>query len=115
MACDESFVAYVCEQAAGCGAVRARKMFGDYMVYLDDKPALLLCDNTVFVKQLPSLTPLLEKAETGVPYDGAKPHYVLDMDDPALVAQVCAVLIRELPLPKPRKKKASPVSGDNKK
>ncbi|MGN0560765.1 MAG: hypothetical protein ACI4K8_06895 [Candidatus Fimenecus sp.] len=25
-------------------------MFGEYMVYVNDKPILMVCDNTVFVK-----------------------------------------------------------------
>ena len=52
MAASEEYLAFVCEQIARFGAVRYRKMFGDAMVYLDDKPILLVCDNTVFVKCL---------------------------------------------------------------
>ena len=32
------------------GEVWSRKMFGEYMAYLNEKPVLLVCDNTVFVK-----------------------------------------------------------------
>ena len=52
MASNLEFVEYICEQVAPCGGVRYRKMFGDYMVYVNDKPLLLLCDNTVYAKQL---------------------------------------------------------------
>jgi DNA helicase-2/ATP-dependent DNA helicase PcrA len=37
------------------GAVRYKKMFGEYMVYVNEKPILLVCDNTVFVKILDRL------------------------------------------------------------
>ena len=53
MATSEEYLTFVCEQIARFGAVRYRKMFGDATVYLDDKPILLVCDNTVFVKCLP--------------------------------------------------------------
>ena len=42
MATSEEYLTFVCEQIARFGAVRYRKMFGDAMVYLDDKPILLL-------------------------------------------------------------------------
>ena len=59
MATSEEYLSFVCEQIARFGAVRYRKMFGDAMVYLDDKPILLVCDNTVFVKCLPETAALL--------------------------------------------------------
>ena len=59
MATSEEYLTFVCEQIARFGAVRYRKMFGDVMVYLDDKPILLVCDNTVFVKCLPETAALL--------------------------------------------------------
>ena len=106
MATSQEFIDYVCGQIAGAGAVRYRKMFGEYMVYVNDKPILLVCDNTVFVKILPCLEDLLAGAERGCPYDGAKEHYVLDIDDAALAREVIAVLESVTPLPKPRKKRA---------
>jgi TfoX/Sxy family transcriptional regulator of competence genes len=77
------FVEYVCDQVRGTGAVRYRKMFGEYMVYVDDKPILLVCDDTVFVKILPAVESMLADAERGYPYDGAKEHCVLDIDNAA--------------------------------
>ena len=62
MATSEDFAQYVCEQVQHCGIVRHRKMFGEYMVYINDKPLLLLCDNTVYVKQLPCVANLLQHA-----------------------------------------------------
>ena len=85
MATSEEYLTFVCEQIARFGAVRYRKMFGDAMVYLDDKPILLVCDNTVFAKCLPETAALLSDAGTGTPYDGARPHYMLDIDNAALL------------------------------
>ena len=47
MTTSPEYIAYVVEQVADCGVVRYRKMFGEYMVYVDDKPILLVCDDTV--------------------------------------------------------------------
>ena len=53
MATSADYLAFVLEQLPPLWDVRSRKMFGEYMVYLNEKPVLLVCDNTVFVKKLP--------------------------------------------------------------
>ena len=105
MATSTDFIEFVCEQIRGTGAVRYRKMFGEYMVYVNDKPVLLVCDNTVYVKQLACVADAMKNAETGFPYAGAKEHYILDIDDAALSQNVVRILEPVTPLPKPRKKK----------
>ena len=106
MASSQEYLDYVRAQANGPWTLRARKMFGDWMVYADDRPILLVCDNTVFVKIVPELAALMADAERGLPYEGAKEHYILDIDDTDLARQVVAVLEAVTPLPKPKKKKA---------
>jgi TfoX/Sxy family transcriptional regulator of competence genes len=98
------FVNYVCDPVNGCGDVRFRKMFGEYMVYVNDKPLLLVCDNTVFVKALPGLEALMKDAPLDAPYPGAKAHYVLDIDNVELALAVVEILEPLTPLPKPRNK-----------
>ncbi len=106
MATTKDYIEYVCERLHGMGGLRYHKMFGEYMVYVNDKPVLLVCDNTVFVKIVPELAALMADAEHGLPYEGAKEHYILDIDDTDLARQVVAVLETVTPLPKPKKKKA---------
>ena len=106
MASSQEYLDYVRAQADGPWTLRTRKMFGDWMVYADDRPILLVCDNTVFVKIVPELAALMADAERGLPYEGAKEHYILDIDDTDLARQVVAVLEAVTPLPKPKKKKA---------
>lgn len=105
MATSQEYLTFVCDQITRFGAVRYRKMFGDAMVYLDDKPILLVCDNTVYVKCLPETAALLTDAELGTPYEGARAHYILDMDSTVLLDALIPVLAACTPLPKPRKKK----------
>ena len=106
MASSPEYIEFVCERLAPFGAVRSRKMFGDYMVYLNDRPVFLVCDNTVFIKKLPQIAELMENALCGCPYDGAKEHYMLDVEDDALLVKLVPILEAETPLPKPRKKRA---------
>ncbi|MDR3323096.1 MAG: hypothetical protein LBS89_02710 [Zoogloeaceae bacterium] len=106
MATTLDYVEFVCGQIEGTGAVRYRKMFGEYMVYVDDKPVLPVCDNTTYVKILPCLDALMANADKGFPYDGAKEHSILDIDNAELARDVVSALLPVTPLPKSRKKKA---------
>ena len=105
MATTADFIEYVCGQIEGAGEVRHKKMFGEYMVYVNDKPILLVCDNMAFVKILPCLDALMANAEKGHPYNGAKEHYILDIDNADFAKEVVAVLEPVMQIPKPRKKK----------
>jgi len=105
MATSLEFILYVCEQIAGVGAVRYRKMFGEYMVYVNDKPILLVCDNTAYVKILDAISEKMKDAEKGFPYQGAKEHYILDIDNTKLSKEVIELLLPVIPIPKPKKKK----------
>ena len=106
MATSPEYITFVCDQVRGDWDIRHKKMFGEYMVYVNDKPVLLVCDNTVFVKQLPCIEGLMA-AEKGFPYNGAKEHYILDVEDTELAKQVIAELeiVTPIPKPKPKKKK----------
>ena len=105
MATSEDFIEFVCEQIRGDYSVRYKKMFGEYMVYVNDKPIFLVCDNCVYVKKLPEVEAILEGSECGVPYNGAKEHYILDIENQELVERVVPVLEQVTPLPKKRTKK----------
>ena len=105
MASGLEFVQFACGQIEGTGSIRFRKMFGEYMVYVNDKPILLICDDIVYIKILDCVKDILLDAETGVPYEGSKPHYILDIDDAELSRKVVSLLEPVTPLPKPRKKK----------
>lgn len=105
MATPVDFIEYVCEQISGVGDIRYRKMFGEYMVYVNDKPIFLVCDNTVFVKKLDCIADKMREADTGVPYTGAKEHYILDIENAGFSREIVAMLEPVTPLPKPKKKK----------
>lgn len=104
MASSPDFVNYICEQLEGVGTIRSRKMFGEYMVYVNDKPVVLVCDDTVFVKMLPCLKEVLADRPIAPPYEGAKDHYVLDPDDRDTLCQAAILAEEVTPLPKKRAK-----------
>jgi len=105
MATTQEFIEFVCEQIQGVGEIRYKKMFGEYMVYVNDKPILLVCDNIIYIKILNEVEELMEDADKGCPYNGAKEHYILDIDNRELCKEVISILERVIPIPKPKKKK----------
>lgn len=105
MATSKEYIEFVVEQIPRNWDIRYRKMFGEYMVYANDKPILLVCDNTVFVKKLEVVSVLMQGAECAFPYDGAKEQYILDIENRELVLQTVTILEAVVPLPKPKKKK----------
>lgn len=104
MATTNEYIVYVCEQIKDIGEVRYKKMFGEYMVYINDKPVITVCDNTPFVKKLDCIEEKMKDAETGFPYKGAKEHYVLDIDNTEFCTEILKEVEKITPLPKPRKK-----------
>lgn len=107
MATTSDYIEYVCEQIRGSGEIRFKKMFGEYMVYVNDKPIFLVCDNVVYVKKLDCILDKLAEAEVGIPYKGAKEHFILDIESQELAKEIVAILEPVTPIPKPRKKKTS--------
>ena len=80
MASTLDYIEFVCSQISEAGTIRTKKMFGDWLIYIDDKPAVLLCDNTCYIKIFPEITKMMKDAQIGCPYPGAKKHYILDIE-----------------------------------
>lgn len=105
MATTRNYLDFVCTQLEEIWGIDYKRMFGEYQIYVNDKPVLLVCDNTVFVKNHPALAHLLAEAPEGLPYPGAKPQKILDVEDRALTAQVLEILERVTPVSRRRAQK----------
>lgn len=108
MPCSDEFIQYVLEQLKLAGEVDARKMFGEYGLYLDGKNMGLICDNQVFLKKTEAGRQILgENAAEGYAYPGAKLSYVLEnFEDQEQSCRLMRATWEELPFPKPKKPKA---------
>ncbi len=99
-------LAFLLDQLGALPDVRTRRMFGEYCVYLDDKPTAFVCDDQLFVKITDAGRALLTQPVYGQPYPGAKNYFLLRPDEwedrPAL-CDLLAATAQALPLPKPRK------------
>lgn len=105
MATTNEYIEYVCEQINGIGAIRYKKMFGEFMVHVNDKPIIIVCDNNAFVKKLECIEEMMKDSKLGYPYKGAKEHYILDIDNSEFCKNVVSKIEEVTPMPKPKKKK----------
>ncbi len=105
MASSSEFADFVCIQISRAGIITSKKMFGEYCLYCDLKPVGLICDDRVFLKITPAGREALRKPlEELPPYDGAKPHFVLDdLDAPAYLSALVRITCDALPAPRPKK------------
>jgi len=111
MATKPSTVAFLLDQMAEAGAVTARKMFGEYGVFLDDKTIALICDDRLFLKPTGPGRQLLATVTEAPPYPGAKSWFLVPeevWDDRDHLAELARVTAGALP---PPRRKASGKAG----
>ena len=107
MATSVEYIEFVCEKICGNYDKRYKKMFGEYLVYVNEKPIFTVCNNCVFIKKLKEIENLMEGAEEGFPYQGAKEHYILDIENKQLTDKIVEILVEVTPVPKKRVKKSN--------
>ena len=102
----------------------ARKMFGEYCVYIKDlrgfggcvsgenggkKVLFLLCDEQVFIKKYEALEQIAQDFSAyfslGFPFEGAREHYIIDIENTELLFAIIQSTLPFLPTPKPKKSK----------
>jgi TfoX/Sxy family transcriptional regulator of competence genes len=108
MATDRNTIAFLLDQLSALGEVSARKMFGEYCLYLSGKPVGLVCDDQLYLKPTKAGTSLIDKVVEGAPYTGAKPHLLVTADqweDGEWLCNLVQMTARELPMPRPKVKK----------
>ena len=108
MASQQRTVDFILEQLSDVDGVSARKMFGEYGVFLDGKTVALVCNDQLYVKPTDEGRRLAPDAVDERPYRGAKPSLRIDADLWDEGEWLCA-LIRAtadaLPAPKPKQAK----------
>ena len=96
MASHPDFVNYMAEQLREAGAIRSRKMFGEYGLYCDDVFFAVVCDDQLFVK----VTPQGEAAFPDLP---KAPPYVENREQMTELVRITCEALRSGPQRKRRK------------
>ena len=107
MASDQNFVDFVLEQIKNAGEIIAKKMFGEYGLYADEKLFGLICDNKLYIKPTNSGRQFIENVVEAPPYEGAKPSFLIEdkIEDGDWLSELIRISLKELPTPKPKKQK----------
>lgn len=107
MASDQNFVDFVLEQIKNVGNKTAKKMFGEYGIYADEKLFGLICDGKLYIKPTVSGRVFIGNVVEAPPYEGAKPSFLIEekIEDSKWLSELIRITLQELPPPKPKKKK----------
>lgn len=102
MASTQIYVDEICQRANLAGQLTAKKMFGEYALYLDGKIVGLICDNQLYLKPTEAGRHLLSTVVEQAPYPGAKPHFRLGdvVNDTPKLQTLLAATAEALPAPK---------------
>ena len=107
MATKKEYLEFVLEQLSPLEGVSHRAMMGEYVVYYEGKVIGGIYDDRFLIKPTPgALRVMTEAGKTPVleiPYEGAKPMLLADIDDRELTIKAVAAAAADLPLPKKRK------------
>ncbi len=105
MASSKDYLAFVLEQLSALEDVSYRPMMGEYVLYCRGRAVGGIYDDRLLLKPTPGALACMPDRETDIPYPGAKPMLVADVDNPALLCAAVETIAAELPEPKPRKRK----------
>lgn len=107
MATDKEFVDFIIDQIDGAGEITAKRMFGEWGVFSHGKIFALICDSKLYVKPTEAGRSFIGNPVEAPPYKGAKPSFLIEdkLEDREWLSELVRISLKELPEPKPRKKK----------
>lgn len=107
MASDLTFVEFVVDQFDEDCGVTYKYMFGEFGLFSGGKMFGMICDDRLFVKPTEGGRAFIEHVVEAPPYPGAKPIFLIEdqIEDAEWLSELARITTRELPAPKPRKRK----------
>lgn len=109
MSTSQTTIDYILDQLTSVPSVSARKMFGEYALYVGSKVVALVCGDTLFMKITVAGKEFVGgRYEEGYAYQGAKPSMIINEDmieGRQWLSELFELTAESLPEPKPKKKK----------
>ena len=102
VASSEEYLDYVLDLLSEAPEISSRKMMGEYLLYSCGRLFGGIYDDRFLVKDVPGARAVLSSYE--IPYEGASPMLLVDIEDKAALAELVAEMLPDLPEPKKRKK-----------
>lgn len=99
MASDQKYVDFVVGQIQKAGVITAKKMFGEYGIYSNEKMFGLICDNKLFIKPTKAGREFIGDPVELPPYEGAKPSFLIEdkVEDREWLSSLVKITLEELP------------------
>ncbi|BCA96520.1 competence protein TfoX [Legionella antarctica] len=108
MASKEETVFFILDQIKVAGSISAKKMFGEYAIYCNNKVVALVCDDLLFIKPTISGKAFIGEVDEQPPYPGAKNYYLVSgerWEDSDWLSVLIKITETELPAAKPKSKR----------
>ena len=107
MASDKEFLNFITAQIENSGKITYKSMFGKYGIFSDNKIFALVCNNKLFIKPTEAGRIFIKDIKEASPYPGAKPSFLIEdkIEDREWISNLVRITVKELPEPKPKKKK----------
>ena len=102
MASSAEYLEYVLELLADVEHITTRKMMGEYLLYAQGKLFGGIYDDRFLLKPTPASRAVLSTEE--LPYDGASPLLLVDVEDADAIAALVGAMLAELPEPRRRRR-----------
>ena len=96
MASSKEYLDFVLEQLSDLEDIRFRAMMGEYIIYYKNTVVGGVYDDRFLIKNTPSANALLPEATLELPYEGAKPMLLPDIDDKTLLEQLVPAVFGDL-------------------
>jgi TfoX/Sxy family transcriptional regulator of competence genes len=108
MSTKQSTIDYLLDQLSEIKNVRARKMFGEYALYCQEKVVALICDDELFIKiTAPGKKLLGKNYAEGFAYPGAKASMQISgdlLEDREFLRNLIELTAQALPTPSQKRK-----------
>lgn len=101
MASQQSIIDFILDQISEAGSVSAKKMFGEYGIYCNNKIVAFVCDDQLFLKPTAAAKKFIGDYSESCPYPGAKPYLLISeekWDDREWLVQLFRISAEQLPI-----------------
>jgi len=107
MASALGFVEFVVDQFEADLGVTFKKMFGEYGLFSGGKMFGMVCDDRLFIKPTDGGRSYVGVPVEAPPYPGAKNAFLVEdrVEDPEWLSELARITVRELPEPRPWKRR----------
>ena len=109
MGTSRSTIDFLIDQMSQAGPITAKRMFGEYGLYLDTLFVAVACDDQLFIKPTHAGRAFIGTPTEAPPYPQAKPWFLIDgerIEDREWLAQLLRITASDLPVKPPKAKKA---------